>query len=110
MLAHTSQKSVSLPQGIEGGFPGDGGRWIINRGGEDERTLPYAIGDVEPLRTGDTVTHHTPGGGGYGDPRQRPIESIVEDVRAGLVSVTMAEIQYGVVVDPRTYEARRLDI
>ncbi|WP_442595222.1 hydantoinase B/oxoprolinase family protein [Parapusillimonas sp. JC17] len=108
MLAHTSQKSVSLPQGIEGGLPGDGGRWIINRGSNEERVLPYAIGDVEPLQTGDTVTHHTPGGGGYGDPRQRPIESVVEDVRAGLVSFFMAEAQYGVTVDPQTYAAQRL--
>src|SRR5690606_32203720 len=68
MLANTSQKSVSLPQGVAGGRPGDGGSWIINQGRPAERRLEYAIGDVEPMNTGDTVTHCTPGGGGYGDP------------------------------------------
>lgn len=107
MLAHTSQKSVSLPQGVDGGLPGYGGGWIVNRGSAQARVLEYAIGDVEPLKKGDIVTHYTPGGGGYGDPRERAIEAVASDVRAGLVSIEMAQKLYGVVVDPHTYEAQR---
>src|SRR5690606_19824391 len=97
MLAHTSQKSVSLPQGVAGGRPGDGGSWIINQGRPAERRLEYAIGDVEPMNTGDTVTHCTPGGGGYGDPRERDVAAVAADVRAGLVSAEAALAHYGVI-------------
>ncbi|HYH40426.1 MAG TPA: hydantoinase B/oxoprolinase family protein, partial [Burkholderiales bacterium] len=65
-LHHTSQKSCSLPQGMHGGKPGDGGRWVVNEGLPGERVLEHAIGEIEQLAAGDTVTHYTPGGGGYG--------------------------------------------
>lgn len=107
-LQHTSQKSVSLPQGILGGLPGDGGRWVINEGHPDEWTLPHAIGDIEPLSQGDTVTHYTPGGGGYGNPLERDPAAVVADVRAGLVSLHAAESLYGVKLDPRTLEVVQL--
>lgn len=103
-LQHTSQKSVSRPQGVAGGLPGDGGRWVINEGEPGEHTLEFAIGDIEPLRTGDTVTHYTPGGGGYGDPLSRDPAAVVADVRAGFVSPAQARNVYGVTVDPRTGE------
>lgn len=107
-LQHTSQKSVSLPQGVCGGLPGDGGRWVINEGLEQEHTLEFAIGDIEPLRRGDTVTHYTPGGGGYGDPLAREPEAVARDVRAGLVSPRRAEELYGVVLDEATLEVKAL--
>jgi N-methylhydantoinase B len=103
-LQHTSQKSVSRPQGVAGGGPGDGGRWVINEGLSGEHRLPYAIGDIEPLCEGDTVTHYTPGGGGYGDPLQRDPAAVARDVRAGLVSREAAERDYGVRLDPRTFD------
>ncbi len=103
-LQHTSQKSVSLPQGVAGGRPGDGGRWIINEGLPAERALSHAIGDIEPLAEGDTVTHYTPGGGGYGDPFTRDPAAVQHDVRAGFVSLEAAEKAYGVRLDAETLE------
>ena len=44
------------------------------------------------------------GGGGYGDPRERPVEDVLADVRNGLVSVARARDDYGVVVDPVSKE------
>jgi len=107
-LQHTSQKSVSLPQGVHGGLPGDGGGWIINEGLPGEWRLPHAIGDIEPLSQGDTVTHYTPGGGGYGNPLEREPAAVVADVRAGLVSLDRAKTLYGVELDPHTLEIVRL--
>lgn len=107
-LARTSQKSVSLPQGVVGGKPADGGRWVINEGTSRERVLAFAIGDIEPIDKGDTVTHYTPGGGGYGDPGERRPEHVASDVRAGLVTVDAALNLYGVRVDPVTFDARRV--
>mgnify|MGYP000603731947 CR=1 FL=1 len=94
-LHHTSQKSVSLPQGVFGGLPGDGGRWVINEGLETQRVLPFAIGDIESVAVGDTVTHFTPGGGGYGAPGQRDAAAVARDVLNELVSAQVAAAVYG---------------
>ncbi len=42
------------------------------------------------------------GGGGYGPPEERPVASVLEDVRQGYVSADAAKALYGVVVDPET--------
>jgi N-methylhydantoinase B len=60
------------------------------------------------------IFHETAGGGGgYGDPHQRPVEKVLKDIRNGFISVEKAKEDYGVVVDPLTYrvheeETRRL--
>jgi N-methylhydantoinase B/oxoprolinase/acetone carboxylase alpha subunit len=43
------------------------------------------------------------GGGGYGDPRERPAAAVAEDVRQGYVSVKAAKEFYGAVVDAVTF-------
>jgi len=108
-LHHTSQKSVSLPQGVVGGQPGDGGRWVINEDRPGERRLAFAIGEIEQMAEGDTVTHYTPGGGGYGAPREREAERVRADVEAGLVSAEAAASIYGVRVDPATFAIVSID-
>ncbi|NKL53430.1 hydantoinase B/oxoprolinase family protein [Rhizobium leguminosarum bv. viciae] len=101
-LNHTSQKSKIPPQGALGGRPGKSGSWFINKGAPEERELSYAIGDLEYLKKGDIVTQITPGGGGYGDPLERDVGKVVEDVREGFVSVEKALTDYGVEIDPRS--------
>ncbi|MDT8857817.1 hydantoinase B/oxoprolinase family protein [Paracoccaceae bacterium Fryx2] len=100
LFHHTSQKSVVTPQGMMGGLPADGGGWIINRGTDSERRLEHAIGDVEFLTQGDTVTHISPGGGGYGSPATRSRARIAADIDAGLVSPDRARRDYGYEPDP----------
>ena len=60
------------------------------------------MGDVIPLEYGDTVTCLTASGGGYGDPFERDVDKVLEDVTLGLVSVERAEKVYGVAIDPVT--------
>ena len=50
-------------------------------------------------KPGETVTNMNPGGGGYGDPRKRPVEKVVADIRLGLVSLEGARRDYGVVIE-----------
>jgi N-methylhydantoinase B len=44
------------------------------------------------------------GGGGYGSPTRRPAESVQDDVRNGLVSVTPAYEHHGVVLTAPTLQ------
>jgi N-methylhydantoinase B len=44
------------------------------------------------------------GGGGYGDPRERPMELVAREVRNGIISVQAARSVYGVVVNETTFQ------
>jgi N-methylhydantoinase B len=44
---------------------------------------------------GQRVRLESPGGGGWGDPAQRPKEAIARDIRLGFVSVDSAARDYG---------------
>ena len=69
----------------------------MNSPDHEARRLPSRFGD-QPLKAGDVVRVERPGGGGLGNPRQRPIEAVIEDVRQGYVSPERARNDYGVVV------------
>lgn len=55
------------------------------------------------IKPGERVGTINPGGGGWGDPLQRPIDKVVNDVRNGYVSAQAAEAEYGVHVDCRNW-------
>ncbi len=42
------------------------------------------------------------GGGGYGNPFERPAELVLADVRNGLIGIEAARDDYGVSIDPDT--------
>ncbi len=48
-----------------------------------------------PLKPGDRVRVGTPGGGGYGDPRERAPEAVEEDVRLGRYTSEEAQALFG---------------
>ena len=50
------------------------------------------------LAKGGSVTLETPGGGGYGDPLERPIQTVSNDLRLGYISVQSAHDTYGLVI------------
>lgn len=56
------------------------------------------LGTQIELNPGDVLALTVPGGGGFGDPRRRAHESVLEDVRNGLVSPRAAEEIYEVKV------------
>jgi N-methylhydantoinase B len=47
----------------------------------------------------DAIRLELPGGGGFGDPRERDRQRVIDDVRDGLISTEEAERDYGVVVE-----------
>lgn len=104
IFSHVSQKSKIPPQGLFNGMPGETSKWIINEGKTNERILEYAMGDVIFLDYGDTITCITASGGGYGNPFERDIKKVREDVEMGLVSIENAKKKYGVSIDSQTFE------
>ncbi|MDQ0219558.1 hydantoinase B/oxoprolinase family protein [Peribacillus cavernae] len=83
--------------GVNGGGPGKpGGTWI-NPGTPNERLVQFCQEGI-PVKAGDIIRVTTPGGGGWGDPLERDVEAVRMDVLRQLVSIEIAEIDYGVVV------------
>jgi N-methylhydantoinase B len=41
------------------------------------------------------VRLESPGGGGWGDPMQRPREAVARDIRLGFVTPESAQLDYG---------------
>ena len=98
-LSILSDKNIITPFGVMGGFWGAPNRFTVLSG--STLVSPGAIpGKVTGflLGKGDKVVMETSGGGGFGDPLERPPERVVADLRAGLVSVEKAKIRYGIVV------------
>ena len=54
---------------------------------------------TQTIKTGERLIVHTPGGGGYGDPKIRSRASIADDLRDGLISEQAARQEYGLDID-----------
>ena len=52
---------------------------------------------IETILPGERVANINPGGGGFGNPLERPLEKVIMDVKNGLVSKKGAKEDYGVI-------------
>lgn len=98
-LHYACDGTVNAAQGVNGGGDGGPARQWIRHGDGSIVELP-AIGELE-VEAGERIIAHSSGGGGFGDPRSRRVESVCADVRAGLVSPERARDVYAVVCDAR---------
>jgi len=96
-----------LPWGMSGGNQGSKNytKMFFADGREPEvfgKAAQYHMnkGDVARLITGT--------GGGYGDPLKRPVEKVIRDLKNGFITPGMAEKHYGVTVDEKTFEVKKL--
>jgi N-methylhydantoinase B len=69
----------------------------IDPGGPQERDVG-ALTDAERVRAGQIIRIRTTGGGGWGDPLERPLDEVERDLRWGKISRDGAHTDYGVVV------------
>ena len=73
--------------GLNGGGAGARGRVTLRR-----RHLPAGAGGH--LAVGERLVLETPGGGGFGDPAERPLPDVQADIRDGIVSAGQAQKAY----------------
>ncbi len=89
--------------GLDGGQKGNQAAILVKRAGDTAfRTFSEVFGTVSPskftnivLTEGDEVLIASPGGGGYGDPRERDPARVAEDLEQGFVSERAAREIYG---------------
>ncbi|MBA3369440.1 MAG: hydantoinase B/oxoprolinase family protein, partial [Geodermatophilaceae bacterium] len=92
-----ADRSILACWGVKGGRAGRSFQVTADPGGPDEREVD-ALADAEPLAAGETVRIRTTGGGGWGDPLDRPIPDVLRDVSWGKVSVAGARADYAVIL------------
>ncbi|MBC7593711.1 MAG: hydantoinase B/oxoprolinase family protein [Kineosporiaceae bacterium] len=97
VMSYCCDRARSITWGIEGGLPSiPHGVWL-NRGSEKEVFLGSNFSSV-PVQAGDSFIRPSAGGGGFGDPLERSVEEVLEDVIDGYVSMHRAAEDYGVVI------------
>jgi N-methylhydantoinase B len=93
-LSILAERTKINPWGLKGGEPGALGEYLIVKRNGEILKLPSKC-TVQRV-DGDSLIVHTPGGGGFGDPKKRSLEKISRDVANGLVSVEAALRNYGI--------------
>jgi N-methylhydantoinase B len=86
---------LTRPWGVLGGEPGGRSSKLIVRA-DGERTPVASKANGIAVAAGDSLVFTVWGGGGWGDPLERPAADVARDVRRGLVSVDAARNAYGV--------------
>lgn len=84
VIGHTARVSLltdrrtTRPYGLSGGKPGQAGKNVLIREGQE---TPLPGKGTFTLHPGETVSVRTPGGGGHGDPARRDLKAIEQDHR-----------------------------
>lgn len=104
MFAHGTEPPTAA--GVLGGEPGMQNAFGIERDGV---VVKRKAKEVAVLAPGDVFHNWCAGGGGVGDPLDRPVAEVERDIEDGLVSVEGARRDYGVVAggDSATERADR---
>jgi N-methylhydantoinase B len=87
--------------GLFGGKPGAKGMTILNSG--PTQNILHSKASYM-LKAGDVVCQILSGAGGRGDPLERDPAAVRTDVTGEYVSIEKAREEYGVVIDPKTWE------
>lgn len=91
-----ADRSILACWGLKGGKAGASFSVTIDAGGPNEREID-ALADAAPVLTGEVIRIRTTGGGGWGDPLERPFAEVARDLQWGKVSFAGALADYGVV-------------
>jgi N-methylhydantoinase B len=82
------------PWALEGGREGSANYAEVLR--KDGSREVYAVVTALTVNKDDVIRIHTASGGGYGDPKKRSREKVLEDLRNGLLTAERAQEVYGI--------------
>ena len=91
-----ADRSILSCWGVKGGKAGAPFSVVIEPGTSNEREVD-ALSDAVEVRAGELIRIRTTGGGGWGDPLERPIEEVRRDLEWGKISLEGARKDYGVI-------------
>ena len=90
---------------IAGGkVPKPNSKMLILADGTEESPEQVRQTMLYQLHTGDKSIDYVMGGAGVGNPLERDIAAVRDDVKDELVSIDSAKTDYGVIIDPQTFE------
>jgi len=95
------------PWGLNGGQDGSPNRFYVEKG-DGTVDGPFGVYARYPLNKGDVVKLVTGIGGGYGNPLDRDISQVLEDVKNQFFTVEQAKNIFGVIIDDAAYEIKGL--
>jgi N-methylhydantoinase B len=93
------------PFGVLGGGPAQPNRVEFVTDGKTWTPQMRSKEDKRPLKAGDTLRAHSPGGGGYGNPLERDLDAVERDLNCAYISRHTAESVYGVVIATQSQPA-----
>jgi N-methylhydantoinase B len=96
ITARNRDRSFFRPWGVLGGKAAGLSDMVLNPGRDDFKRLGNI--DTAILQPGDVLEIRSAGGGGRGNPLEREIWRVAQDVARGYVSGEAAERDYGVVI------------
>ncbi|NGM86123.1 hydantoinase B/oxoprolinase family protein [Parapusillimonas sp. SGNA-6] len=100
VVSHRGDRHLVSPWGLMGGKPGRAWKSVIEY--KDGRTEVIPSKGVFTLNAGDKLHLFTGGGGGYGDPLDRPPSKVLDDLLDRKILPEQALDDYGVVINPDT--------
>ena len=95
VLSASYGRSIEKPWAQEGGDEGSCNYFELHVGNDARRA---ARAPTTIMKRGDIIRMFTGGGGGYGDPFERPADEVLAEVRADYISAERAREDYGVVL------------
>jgi len=98
-------REETAPYGLAGGKPAPKHQLYLKKAGGE--VIQVDAESLYHMSTGDIFEIYESGGGGFGNPYERPEQVVLLDVRNGVVSMEKAREEYGVVINPVTMEIDR---
>jgi N-methylhydantoinase B len=94
-VALLGERGRYAPFGVSGGHPAalNTFAWQSTEGWNTPPMASKIVG--VKIEAGQRVRLEAPGGGGWGDPMQRPREAVARDIKLGFVSAERAAQDYG---------------
>ena len=92
-LVYRSDRAIEALKGLQGGKSGGFSQFILHPGSKYAQVMPSTC--RLKIEKGTIFRLNGAGGGGYGDPKSRPKESIDHDISEGYLTKKAARRDYG---------------